>query len=434
MNIELGLITKILEDKDFQKVKDKQIKAYYLDKEHRKYFTFIEDFFNANGTVPTVRVFESKFPHLKLETYREQIGTEETLDFWCNKLRDKVTHNTIAKGSDYIADHLENGNVEEAIKSLKKTIAKIDNELVETSAIDITNDAEARKKRYEERKMTQGMIGIPTGIHLLDYILKGFQDKQLITLMASTGVGKTWLWVLIATKMWLEGYRVLFFTTEMSEEQIEDRIEAMAMGLLYGNFNYNHYKSGKLDPETEKKYFEFLERKEHMETLIIETATDVSNVASKLEQYEADIVFIDSTYLMEDDQRSDADWMRVTNIFRGLKKLAKRTGTPICANTQQDLNKKGGGLGSINFARAITHESDVVIALERDEEMIEDHEAKIRVLKQREGTLGNVYLKWDFRVMNFDPIYSTDATGNTLDNNRDSIEPNRNMINLEDVE
>ena len=54
MNIELGLITKILEDKDFQKVKDKQIKAYYLDKEHRKYFTFIEDFFNANGTVPTV--------------------------------------------------------------------------------------------------------------------------------------------------------------------------------------------------------------------------------------------------------------------------------------------------------------------------------------------------------------------------------------------
>ena len=32
MNIELGLITKILEDKDFQKVKDKQIKAYYLDK------------------------------------------------------------------------------------------------------------------------------------------------------------------------------------------------------------------------------------------------------------------------------------------------------------------------------------------------------------------------------------------------------------------
>ena len=50
--------------------------------------------------------------------------------------------------------------------------------------------------------------------------------------------------------------------------------------------------------ETEKKYFEFLERKEHMETLIIETATDVSNVASKLEQYEADIVFIDSTYLI----------------------------------------------------------------------------------------------------------------------------------------
>lgn len=245
---------------------------------------------------------------------------------------------------------------------------------------------------------------------------------------------KTWLWILIITYMWIEGYRVLLFTTEMSEEQMEDRLEAMAIGMLYGDFDYAKFKSGKLSQEDEEKYYKFLERKEKMEQLIIETATDVSNVSAKMEQYDVDIVFIDSAYLMDDEEGSDIDWLRVTHIWRGLKKLAKRTGKPICVNSQQDINKDGG-LGSVNFAKAINHESDVVMELIRDEQMLEDKEAKVGVLKQREGTLGSVMLNWDFRCMNFKPIFSTDATGQTLEVSEDVEDddlPNKNMIRMED--
>ena len=63
---------------------------------------------------------------------------------------------------------------------------------METSSIDITQDAENRKLAYLERKNNQGMIGIPMGIDKLDFILKGMQPKQLITLIAKTGVGKSW--------------------------------------------------------------------------------------------------------------------------------------------------------------------------------------------------------------------------------------------------
>lgn len=190
MNVDVGLISKILQDKDFLVVKDRQIRPYYFDREYREQFKFIEKFFMQNGTVPTLRIFKRKFPDAELEEFEGEVGTEEPLEYWCSQVRDKITHNTLVDGVELCLENLDQGNVEEAIRLVKRTIVKIENEYTETSAIDVTTDAEDRKKRYEERKANEGMIGIPTGIDLLDYILKGFQDKQLITLIAQTGVGK----------------------------------------------------------------------------------------------------------------------------------------------------------------------------------------------------------------------------------------------------
>ena len=97
----------------------------------------------------------------------------------------------------------------------------------------------------------------------------------------------------------------------------------MAMGMLYDKFDYNAFTSGQLDKEQEELYYKFLDRKESMEPLIIDTATTVSAVRAKVEQNESDIVFVDSAYLMEDEEGAEADHMRVTHIFRGLKKMAK---------------------------------------------------------------------------------------------------------------
>ena len=404
MSVEIGLISKLLETKDYDILKDKQITAKYFEKEYQPCIRFIDDFYMKNGTVPTIRIFEKKFPNVELETYGDNVGTEEPLAYWCDEIRDKKTHNTIVGYMNEVADMLDSGQVSDAVKSIRKLVNKVELDLTETTAVDTTKDMDDRKKRYEERKRNKGILGIETGIKLLDYMLKGLQPKQLITLMAKTSTGKTWLFILFACYMWLQGYRVMFFTTEMSEEQIEDRLEAMAMGMLYSEFNYSDFKSGKLTPDQEKIYYEFLDTKKGLETFIIDTATTVSSIRAKVELQEADIVFVDSAYLMEDEEGAEADHMRVTHIFRGLKKLAKSLEIPICANTQQDLKSKGG-LESVNFAKAITHESDVVMRLERTEEMIEDKEAKIVLEKQREGVLGSVMLNWNFDTMNFGGIY-----------------------------
>lgn len=412
--VERGIISKLIETGDMTILKDNQIKKHYFSGEANQVFSFIDDFYLTNNCLPTPRILKNKFPSFDLESYenesgRQVVGTPEELSYWCNELRKKIIHNTLCDNMEKVFTSLDSLQTDKALEIIKQTVLKVETDLVETSAIDMSKDGEDRKRAYEERKKNRGMLGIPMGIDRLDMILKGMQPKQLITLIARTGVGKTWFYILLAAYCQLNNYRVLFLTTEMSEEQIEDRIEAMLMGIMYEEFNYNKFKSGTLDSEQEKQYFEFLDRKDKLEPLIIETATGVSNVNAKIQQYKPDIVFIDGVYLMEDDRGAEQDWLRVTHITRDLKMLAKRNKMPILINSQADKTtstKTGPELDNIGFASAIGHDSDVILALFRDEEMLEDREMKIKILKQREGVTGSVMLNWDFTTMDFSAIYS----------------------------
>ena len=426
-DVEKGFISKLLQTKDIMSVKDYQIKPNYFSGEGRLAYQFIYDTVLSTGEVPSVRAFQRKFPRYELDYVRvdgeKVVGTEENLKFWCDELRLKVKHNTLADMVNKVAEQLQDFNTEDAYGILKKQIAYIESEVVETSDVDLTKGTEDRIRAYLDRKNHKGMRGIPTGFKHLDYILKGLENETLTTLIAGTGVGKTWLEILIGANCQLQNYRVLQFVTEMSEDIMRDRYEAVLFAKCYGAMNYNAFKSGALSLEDEKKYFEFLEEDlPHFEPLIIATATGVMGVSAAIDKYDPDIVLIDSAYLMEDDQGAKDDWLRVAHITRDLKKLAKRCKKPIFINTQADKNtskKTGPELGSIMYTQAIGQDSDNVLALYRDEVMINDREMGLKVLKQREGTLGKMTLNWDFDCMNFSEIYmeqSEDNAGDVPDN------------------
>lgn len=413
-DIEKGFISKLLETHDMLMVKDNQIKVSYFSGESRTAYQYIYDIVMSTGDVPTVRAFNRKFPNYSLETYVHEdieiVGTEENLKYWCDEIRNKVKHNTLADTLEDAAQKLQGLNTEEAYSLLKAKIAYIESEVVETSDVDLTKNTEDRIVSYLERKKNKGMRGLPTGISHLDYILKGLENSTLTTCIANTGVGKTWLEILIGSYCMLQGCIVLQFVTEMSEEIMRDRYEAMLFSMCYGALNYNSFKTGNLSPEVEKQYFDFLKDDlPHFEPLILATATGSMSVSAAVDKYNPDLVLIDSAYLMEDDQGAKDDWLRVAHITRDLKKLAKRTKKPFFINTQADKNtskKTGPELGSIMYTQAIGQDSDNVIALYRDEVMISDKEMGLKVLKQREGTLGKLMMSWDFNTMNFSEIYA----------------------------
>lgn len=192
--VERGIISKLLETGDMNLLKDHQIKKHYFSGEANQVFKFIDDFYLTNNSLPTPRIIKNKFPKFEFESYetdsgREVIGTEETLDYWCNELRKKIIHNTLCDNMEQVFTSLDNLETNKALNIIKQTILKVETDLIETSAINMSVDGEDRKRIYEERKINKGMLGIPMGIDRLDMILKGMQPKQLITLIARTGVG-----------------------------------------------------------------------------------------------------------------------------------------------------------------------------------------------------------------------------------------------------
>lgn len=416
LNIDKSFISALIHSGELSTVKDKQIRNAFLGADTRRVYKFCCGFYESHGKMPSERVLSRQFTDYEFERiYDEElddyvIGTEEPLTYWCDELRKKVKHNKLGDMAETIIDKLNDKDLDGALSELKKTMITIEGDIEETSAIDTTQTGDDRIERYTKRRDCQGLIGIPTGIRGLDFMLKGFQGKQLITCIASTGVGKTWLECIIGAYMQRNGYRVVHFTTEMSEEQIIDRYDALQVGFFYKGFNYTRFTDGKLTPEEEKNYFDYLKNKSpKLERLIVDTAEGVSGVSAKIDLYEPDMVLIDGAYLMVDDMGAKDDWLRVTNIWRGLKRIAKSKNIPIFVNTQTDSTtskKTGAGLENIGFSKAIGHDSDIVLTLFRDEQMIEDREAKVKLLKHREGNLGSLMMTWDFKNMDFQEIYS----------------------------
>ena len=432
-SIERGFISKLIETKDFKALKDQQIHPFFLTGDNRRVFQYISEMFKTTGEVPTARALAQKFPSYTLEYHLvdgvESVGTDETLLYWCKELRVKAKHNRMADIAEEVAKLLDNGDTEEAYSMLKQGVWKIEDEIVESTSVDITKNTEDRKEAYLERKKNKGMMGISTGIPHLDYILKGLVKETLTTLIANTGVGKTWFIVLLGAYAQLNNYKVCCFVTEMSTELMQDRFEAMLYGMMYGDFNYNNFKSGNLSIETENQYFEFLEEDlPKLEPLIIETATGVSSIVSVIEREKPDLVLIDGVYLMEDEQGAKDDWLRVAHITRDLKKTAKNWHIPIVINTQADKNtskKTGPELGSIMYTQAIGQDSDSVLAVFRDEIMLNDREMGIKVLKQREGVLGKVIINWNFDTMNFKSIYAEDSANNDFSEDSEEVSDER---------
>jgi len=193
-NVEVGFISKLLQTKDILSVKDSQITLEYFSGESKAAYQFIQDSVLSNGEVPTVRVFQRKFPRYTLETVDVEgeitVGTEENLKFWCDELRKKKKHNSLADSVTRVAELLSSYNTDDAYSELKQVISYVETEITETSDVDLTKNTEDRIQSYLKRKENRGMRGIPTGFSHLDNILKGLEKETLTTIIALTGVGK----------------------------------------------------------------------------------------------------------------------------------------------------------------------------------------------------------------------------------------------------
>lgn len=252
-------------------------------------------------------------------------------------------------------------------------------------------------------RMKGAVTGVPTGFADLDYKTAGFQKSDLILIAARPSMGKTAFVLNIAQYVAIRKHLpVVFFSLEMSSEQIGNRLVAMesridAQKLRSGNLNGNEW----MELTSGAKVIA------DSNLLIDDTpGISVNEIRSKCRKFKLEkrglgMIVIDYLQLMSSSRHSESRQQEISEISRSLKALARELDVPVLALSQlsravEKRDDKRPMLSDLRESGAIEQDADVVMFIYREDYYVKDTDKKgvteIIIAKQRNGPVGTVEL------------------------------------------
>ncbi len=277
-----------------------------------------------------------------------------------------------------------------------------------------TKVSEALEEAFERidrlNKGSQGLRGVPTGFAELDRKLAGWQKSDLIILAARPSVGKTTLALDFARHAALAGTTVGLFSLEMSKEQLVDRLLA-----AHAHVDLWRMRSGKLEVEGEYDDFsrlgqamgELSEAPLFIDDHASNNVMGMRTMARRLQsEHDLGLLVIDYLQLMESNKYKDNRVQEVSDISRGLKKLAIELDIPIIALSQ--LNRgvelrtdQRPKLSDLRESGSLEQDSDIVMFIHRDNDQFEEgrqrpdaYDVSLLIEKHRNGPTGEIPLRF----------------------------------------
>lgn len=234
------------------------------------------------------------------------------------------------------------------------------------------------------------ITGIPTGFSYLDELTTGFQSSNFIVIAARPSIGKTALALKMALNMATAGKKVVFFTIEMSKEQIAER----ALSML-GRINSKALRKNKVPKNS---LSDALQRIKNLGIYINDdSAINIVELKAKIKQLkkkqEIDIAFVDYLQLIKPLKSNMTREQAISEISRGLKAIAKDLALPIVALAQlnrlvETRENKKPHLADLRESGSIEQDADVVILIHRPgfyEKDKNDNSAQLIIAKHRNG-------------------------------------------------
>ncbi|MDB5165554.1 MAG: Replicative helicase [Candidatus Saccharibacteria bacterium] len=277
-------------------------------------------------------------------------------------------------------------------QSLKQDLASLESILTESF------------DRLEELHRNKGTLrGIRTGYRDLDNMTAGLQRSDLIILAARPAMGKTTLVTNLAYNVaTIAKQPVLFFSLEMSKEQLVDRMLADASGVDAWNI-----RTGNLSDQDFSKLSEAMGEMAEAPIYIDDTpGLSVLEMRTKARRaaHEAPLglIIVDYLQLMQGSGRSDGNRVQeVSEISRGLKLIARELNVPVIGLSQlsrsvESRNPQIPQLADLRESGSIEQDADIVMFIYREKyynpDTDRDNITDLIIAKHRNGPTGKVEL------------------------------------------
>lgn len=407
MNNEVRLLSKALQSRDLSQLFERGIKDnWFVDPDIKRVWIFVREHFAKYAECPSMEVITANFPSYTLYPVEDSI--DFLIDSVINDRRKSSTVRMLTSAGEVIR---ENNNHEEALRVLQAGIVSLEEEgLGNTDDTNLIDNPLRRWDEYEFRKNNPGLLGIPTGFPTMDVVTGGLQKGQLIVIVAPPKTGKSTLAMQIALNAHLQDKSVMFQSFEMSNREQEMRYDAMR-----ARISHTRLMNGVLTPEEEGRFKSKLTSMEQMRKpfhLVASTSgSTVSAISSKIQLLHPELVVIDGTYLMIDEQTGEANTPQaLTNITRALKRMAQKYDVPVIITTQVlnwKMRKGQVTADSIGYSSSFHQDADVIYGLQKEDENVDDTRI-LKALASRNSGLIDVSLIWLFDTGTFREMDAND--------------------------
>jgi replicative DNA helicase len=315
----------------------------------------------------------------------------------------------------------ETEEADEIIAGLNTEIERLQEDVV--GKRDIRHISEAARGSIEQMHVRianrrEGITpGIPSGLAELDRLTNGWQKEKFIVLAARPGAGKTSIAIKLARKAAGRGTPVAFFSLEMGETELADR-----MIIAEAEVNADDYSSGEIQPKewsrAETAMLEISRLPVYIDDNPKATVGNIVNRARLLKkQGKCGMVIIDYLQLITPNIRQGRTReQEVSEMSRLLKIHAKELKVPfvvLCQmNREIESEKREARLSDLRESGSIEQDADIVIFISRPGMYVEELRDKktgellencieLLVRKNRSGKTGKVRIRHNDSMTDF---------------------------------
>ena len=389
---EVEVISSVCKNKDIHVLFDNN--ADELIKDCSDVWLFIKDYYDQTREIPDADLVATRFRDF------DPVESGPTV-YHMDKLRQAYLDESIRLSLRKTAQMVNENETTKALQELSKDVAKMARIGAKVRDIDVTDVENALAYFEKTRKSAEnGEVGIKTDITSFDVCLPmGIAKGQLGILLAYPAIGKSWLALYFAVQAWKHGYKPMVISLEMTEYEVRNRIFTI---IGDGFFSHRALSAGRVNDNEFKLWAEkTLENKQPFKIVSNDTGAEMTPnlIASKIDQYQPDIVIVDYLQLMTDNSgTSQNETVKIKNLSRELKLLAISQQLPILAiasatpDDSTDLESVPQ-LGQVAWSRQIAYDADWVLSMGRKANS-DILEAAFR--KNRHGYMGDFYLEIDF--------------------------------------
>jgi len=406
---------------------------FYLEKHQAVWNAMIKLYRDGDPidvlTIAAVLEKEGKLPAVGGKDYifslMESVPSAANTDYYAKMIREKyVLRRLISDSNETIKESLALAAITgDVLQAAEKRIFDLATDQIEENVENAGDVAKDVMDMLAMRRHDQ-FSGCPTNFKDIDELTNGLQKASLIILAARPSMGKTAFALNIATNAARLGKTVLFFSLEMTSQDLVMRVlSSMA------EFDQSRFRQNNVDAETTKV---LLARANELATmqLYLDDSSGVSafDLISKCRVFRRkhnnnlDLVVIDYLQMMGTRQGAENRAVAVGEVSRSLKILAKELDVPVLALSQlnrkpEDRTQSAGRpqLSDLRDSGSIEQDADMVWFIHRPAKELEKkkkaddfpipeeerRKAYLLVAKNRNGPTVDIELEFHEKITTF---------------------------------